>query len=744
MRWVTFPLYPIASDGSCCCRDGRACKDAGKHPSAKWGKNSLGPGMCIPIPEGYGIGVATGERSDVFGVDLDRKDGKDGLAALMLLGDVPETLTAATPTGGFHLYFKYPDFKIHNSASVLGPGIDIRGDGGYLVLPPSPHRKGGYYEWVNPETPVAEAPAWLLELIKNPKKTHVVKRTTLERLAKQWKRSKSLHKQELGEALERVCKGESFAESGERDTTLYNLAVNIAEALPGGQADKIAELFIPSLDLMGRESPDAPTYEVVLEKMTRALAEQVTTSIQDDGSWTAQMAVSDNGIPKSCEGNIVIILQNHSELKDLFGFDERRQREVFLRPPPWALPGEVTDVSTPTTTGYYKDVSDHDLTFLATWLTKKQRITVSSDMCGKAINAVAKNKSFDQVREYLLSLKWDGIRRLDDWLHEYAGVENTTYTRTVAGKFMISAVARALEPGCKVDTMLILEGGQGKYKSTLLRTLAGAAYFADDLPDIEGKDAKDHIRGPWIVEIKELNGFDRKEANAVKGFIDQRKDRFRPAYGHKTLDFERRNVFCGTTNAEEYLKDWTGNRRFWPVKVSAKCDYKGLEVVRDQLWAEAVVRFMAGEKWWLEDHQEELAVGEQEIREETDSWTEKVIQALEEGARRRGVFGVAGQVPKSEWAITPRADSVSIGELLEYAIGIPAGQCHRGHEMRVSVILKKIGWVRKRGTSGSRGWRYFKQEQNLVDPTSGSPNLRPNLGPNVKNLKIRSDPNVPT
>ena len=156
------------------------------------------------------------------------------------------------------------------------------------------------------------------------------------------------------------------------------------------------------------------------------------------------------------------------------------------------------------------------------------------------------------------------------WLIDYAGAEDTQYIRAVSSKFIISAIARALDPGCKVDTMLILEGPQGKFKSMLLRALAGGKeYFSDNLPDLQSKDAMDHIRGPWIIEIKELEAFNKTRTTAIKGWLDCQDDRFRPAYGSKTIDFPRRCVFAGTTNSKTYLKDPTGNRRFWPVWITS-------------------------------------------------------------------------------------------------------------------------------------------------------------------------------
>lgn len=697
-EWSVFPLWPIASDGSCGCGD-RSCTDIGKHPCVKWGKNSLGAGVQLHIPEGYGAGIATGARSGFFAIDLDLKDGKDGLAALAALGEVPPTRTTATPTGGYHLKFKHPGFHVPNSASVLGPGIDVRGDGGYVVAPGSRHKNGGIYTLVDPNAPIVDAPSWLLEVLRNgPKKLRKVSRETLERIAKTWKRSKSPMRQELGDALDSVCKGESFAPPGERDDTIFRLTKDLAKALPESDPATIAELFAPSLDLMGRESPDAPTVDVVLEKLARALEEG------DGGPWTGRLAASENGIPKACLGNVVLVLENHATCREVLAFDERRQKEVFVKPPPWG--GDVP-----------RDVGDEDATRCAVWLTEVQRLTAGADMCRKAMDAIARARRFDHVVEHLQALAWDGVPRIDTWLVDYAGAADTPYVRTVGAKFLIALVARAFRPGCKVDTMLVLEGKQGIGKSSLLCALVGQENFADDLPDIESKDAKDFLQGPWLVEVKELRAFDRKSESALKGFIDQRSDRYRPAYGAKTLDVPRRCCFAGTTNDSEYLRDPTGKRRFWPVLVE-RCDVAGVAAVRDQLWAEAVARFSAGNGfgevvanflWWLDEGQERGAAVEQEQRHEVDPWEERIVSALETGVTKRA-FQRADGAP-DPWSIPPAAPHVSVAEVLEHVVGILPGQWTRAHEMRVSGILKRQGWIR-RFVHKTKSWRYAR------DPTS--------------------------
>jgi predicted P-loop ATPase len=712
MSWVTFPLFPVNSDGSCGCMNPQ-CENPGKHPCVKWGRKSLGPGQSVPVPQGFGIGVATGSRSDIIGVDLDCKDGNNGLEALFILGDVPETLSVLTPSGGYHLYYKNPDFTVKNSASVIGPGVDIRGEGGYLVMPPSRHKNGGFYKWVDPNVPIIKAPAWLLDLIKNPKQIFQVRRETLEKLAKQWRRSQSVIRQEFGESLMKVCKGEAFAEPGQRDNMLWNLSVELAKSIPGADVDKLTEFFAQSVQLMDEEAPDAPTLDDVHDKLTRAFQEHAKVV----AGWTAKMDTSDKGKPIGSIGNVTIIIENHEAFKDLLAYDERRGKAILLRVPPWS----ENDDSAP------RDLEDHDGTAFARWLTEHQRLNAGADVCLRAMALVSRNKSFDSFREHLEALPaWDGIPRLDRWLIDYAGATDihgdfdSRYIRSVSAKFVISLIARTLPcpehwapgdsgPGCKVDTLLILEGPQGFMKSSLLKALVGRKFFADDLPDLESKDARDYLRGPALIEISELGAFDRKTVNRIKSFLVQCYDRFRAAYEKMTVDYTRRNVFAGTTNDDQYLRDWTGNRRYWPVRVTKKCAIKEFLAHRDQILAEAIYRYKQGEKWWLDDHEEVIAQVEQSARREDDSWVEKIINGLKDGVKRRGPLGLVGGPTKSEWAIQPSPESVSVAEILEYVLTIPASAVNRSHEMRIANIMRDLGWIRKRlNSDGNRSWRYFR------------------------------------
>lgn len=684
-KFTTFPVYPPHANGSCSCGN-PACEDAGKHPAVRWGAKALGDApVQVPIPEGYNIGLATGSRSgNVLVLDIDTK-GEDGYATLALLapGDLPTTLAARTPSGGAHLYFRLPrGVRIKNSVRKLGPGLDIRAEGGFVVIPPSLHRSGGRYEWVEPLADIAPCPDWLLALLTGKGGGLPVTREMLEKIAKTWRRSRNVHRQTLGEALECVVRGESFAEHGAREQTLWELGRGLAETCPHATPEEMAELFRPSLERMQADG-STHGYEDALERFTRLLAPGET--------WTSRLLVSDTGEPRACQANVAVVVECHEAFRGALGYDERAGREVWTLPAPWAPAGEEPG----------RLVSDDDAVDLTVWLAEHQHLAVGREPCRYALDTVARRRPFDPLRDELEALEWDGVARVDGFLARYAGAPADDYARMVSRRFLISLVARAMDPGCKVDTMPILLGAQGVGKSTLLRVLAGERYFADSLPDIESKDALTYLQGRWIVEVKELEAFGRKEATAIKGFIDQRVDIYRPPYGAKEIERPRRCVFVGTTNAEQHHRDTTGARRFWTVSCN-RCDIEALERDRDQVLAEAVELYRRGERWWLDAAEEAVAAEVQEAHRERDPWEAEIEVMVVEGVRKP-TWGAAAEGAPPEWVIPP-GGPVTVGEVLEQ-LGVPKGLRGRAQEIRVGQVMARLGWGRRRVRVGA-GKRY--------------------------------------
>jgi putative DNA primase/helicase len=250
-----------------------------------------------------------------------------------------------------------------------------------------------------------------------------------------------------------------------------------------------------------------------------------------------------------------------------------------------------------------------------------------------ALEATAGRKAFHPVREYLNGLEWDGIERVERLLIEYQGADDNDYIKAVTRKMMSAAVARVMKPGIKFDHMVVLVGEQGTGKSTLFQRLAGD-WFSDSLTSVQGKDAFEQIQGVWIVEMGELSATKKADVEAIKHFLSKNEDSFRVAYGRQTSSFPRQCIFVGTTNDREFLRDKTGNRRFWVVPTNKDQITKNL--FRDlnrhevgQLWAEAVEIWKAGETLFLDRDLSEFAEAMQETFSEESPLVGTIAEYLE-------------------------------------------------------------------------------------------------------------------
>ena len=315
--------------------------------------------------------------------------------------------------------------------------------------------------------------------------------------------------------------------------------------------------------------------------------------------WSKKLRVSDRtGKILPTRANIRIILDNDLRIKDTFGWDAFSQRIAILKPPSWREEnGEK----------YWSDGDDSELRYLfETYyeIDAKQKIEDETLNC-------ANRHSFHKVREYLNNLKWDGEKRMETLFIDYLGAEDTPFTRAATRKMLIAAVKRVYEPGCKFDNMVVLEGPQGIGKSYILKLL-GKRWFNDSVNTVIGKDAYEQLRGAWIVEMAELAAMKKSEVESTKQFISKQTDIYRVAYGKRVTEFPRQNIFVGTTNEDSFLRDRTGNRRFWPIRVGLLEPLKSLwsdaitkEI--DQVWAEAKNAYESGESVWLGKEMEQIA-----------------------------------------------------------------------------------------------------------------------------------------
>lgn len=347
-------------------------------------------------------------------------------------------------------------------------------------------------------------------------------------------------------------------------------------------------------------------YEKAVQDFT--LAQEIES--KDDFSWIAKLKKSSTtGAPAKTTNNLLIIFENDPLLKGKIAFDEFASRAVVMGAVTWDKTEEKRQ---------WGDLDDKGIR----WYVENTYDIVSPSKVDDALGLCANNHSFNRVKDYLTKLQWDGIKRLDTLLTDYLGAVDSAYTRAVMRKSLAAAVARAMTPGCKYDYMPILAGPQGIGKSTFLRIL-GQSWYSDSLQTFEGKEASEMIQGIWINEIGELSGFNRSETNAVKQFLSRTEDIYREPFGKRTKAYPRRCVFFGTTNDSEFLKDRTGNRRFWPVDVGIKPATKSvwntLPYEVNQIWAEAYLYWQLGEKLYLTDEAEVQAKLEQEAHSESNA-----------------------------------------------------------------------------------------------------------------------------
>lgn len=318
---------------------------------------------------------------------------------------------------------------------------------------------------------------------------------------------------------------------------------------------------------------------------------------RDPDEWKSDLRITDKGVIAASIENVVTILRHDPALAGTVALNEMDHNIVARKSLPWR---EISGVS------QWVDADDAALRF---YLERHYGIS-SKDKIFDATNVVAGENRFHPVRDYLESCTWDNVPRVETLLVDYMGAEDSPYTRTVTRKVMAAAVARIFRPGCKFDHMLTLRGAQGLGKSSFIGKLGGD-WFSDTMTTVQGKEAYEQLLGVWIMEVGELAGMRKAEVEAIKLFLSKRSDRFRPAYGRRTQEFPRQCIFIGSTNETQFLRDTTGNRRFWVVdtpNTPPRDFWTELtpEVVR-LIWGEAVEIYRAGEHLYLDEEMEQVA-----------------------------------------------------------------------------------------------------------------------------------------
>ena len=528
--WAVFPVSattkkPLTPHG---------CKDAKKDPGAirAWWKRH---------PDAS-IGVATGTMSNLIVIDedIDEDKGLNGYQEVTqwerINGDLPETVRAITGRGGAHLYFKYTGKDIKNRAGIL-EGVDVRGEGGYVIAPPSYHPNGTQYQWEEDpeETPFAEIDDTVKKFLEI---GHTSALTTFK--------------------LPQVIP------SGQRNATLYKLACSLQAR--GLEDDTILETVIKenqtkceiplSADEVNTIVQSALTYKKGELKVIEASGlvqrePQFTYVLDKDGNPTNKISQTILNAEEA--------IQYDPELFGKIAFNELSYSPCVYGNIPWKE-GKG-----------WREWTNSDDSNLRSYIEHKYGLKYK-DKIMDALNNVIHKRHINPVKdmlEYAHSI-WDGNKHVDNLLTRFVGAEPTPYNKAVMRLYMLGAVSRIYKPGCKFDYMLILVGKQGAYKSSFLRFLAGSdAWFADNFNSVDGDKAFEKLRGMWIVEMSELQATKRaKDVESIKAFITSTIDTYRTPYERRTEQRPRQCVLAGTSNPVDFLTDKTGNRRFLPVTCS--------------------------------------------------------------------------------------------------------------------------------------------------------------------------------
>jgi predicted P-loop ATPase len=660
----------------------------GKVPLIKdWVNLKPDPNFDVSKLNGKNYGVILTDEDLIIDIDPRNFNGVNSTKVLRdAIGEIPNTYKVKTGSGGYHVYFKKPaTIKTSYKLSEF-PGIEFKSRGGQVVGPKSihPETKKLYEVSSGKVSAIADAPQSLLLLLEKKQKgskasdPHTPQvplagaegatefkedKQSKERFVKYLKTTEDTSTEGLGgdaTAFSVACRGRDFA-LGEATTLNLMLAHWNDRCDPPWTVEeletKVRNAYKYNEDVVGKRHPASDFDELPeLDKPKELVA-------------STRWDLYSSGLLKKTLINVIHLMDILPDLKDILSYNQFTRDIEFTRQAPWHV--DPMQQSSP------KVWSDSDAIGLKFYLAAKKELEVNVNMIHEAAVLVSKHNTYHPVKNYLESIQWDKKPRVATWLTEYAGVNPSNYTNTVARKVLIAAISRIYKPACKFDHMLILEGKQGIGKSFICSIL-GKHWYGDPTLNVQDKDTIDAIRGKWILEVSEMECATRTETQALKAFISRQTDRMRPAYARTTEDFPRQSVFIGTINPESngYLKDTTGNRRFWPVYCS-EIKIEKLKKDIDQIWAEALYLFKKGETLYLDDIEiQKEAEQEAESRRTEDPWTDLI----------RTWVNTEGELGEPRKHVTGRA-------VWEEGLGGAPRNFGRVEQIRISTVLQKeLGW----------------------------------------------------
>lgn len=686
--WTYFPLFAVR-DGACTCSEGSSCNRAGKHPSVSWA--TLVPGEQIEGSPGSGRGLVTGAKSGVFVLDVDVHKA-DGFEALAKLGPVPPTYTVETPTGGKHHYFLHPGRHVRTSGGALAPGLDIRGDGGFVVGPGSRHANGGLYRVVD-SSPVAPAPDWLLAwpgLYGSERVEGGTGPRTISPSHKLWA--------ERNLMADAACRTyEPSQGGGEASAALGKIVKRLIwdlELPADVAAEKIATIwdvrctkedgFTPwpwgrpeieraIANTMSRDFASGIAPVGWLENLTKEL--QKPTPTKSSKRRVTRRAehryeCEDGDVPNGEKtattfANVVSILESHETWEGVLQYDTLKN-QIRAVEPPIKLEAE--------TSGW----ADHDTDGVVLWFELLGGFTITKDVADRAIARVARKHAYNPVQEWILSLPpadpKDVFEGLASKLFGTCDASDAKLYDTYLRKFCMAAVRRAFGPGEKVDNVLVLQSpNQGAKKSQFVEALFGFEWSIEDIPEqqLGHKDNSLALASTWGVELAELDKLLRAQNdNSVKNFLTRRVDTYRPPYGRHMINKPRQCVFVGTTNETDFLRDPSGSRRYWCVPISEGfvIPYSWVRANRERIWSAAYQaalttngtvlkpqgEYLENEQHWLTYEEELSRISDAEQFTLEDMTEDPVIEACK-GKTEVRLADVVRAVRISEPTVTMRS-----------------------------------------------------------------------------------------
>lgn len=603
----------------------------------------------------YNIGIACGNGTMVIDLDVDEAKDEDGTATLRKWeddnGKLPETATAVTGRGGLHMLYRI-DGEVRCSANPK-LGVDVRGDGGYIVAPPSIHPNGTQYAWERDprKHEIAEADGNVMAFIE----------------FVQGKKD-----DESNKALS--VPGE--IESGGRNNTLFKMACSLQSKGLSNSA------ILAAVMAENAEKCNPPLSNNEVRRLVESALTKEKGNAEDPTKIKVALSKNENGKPHQSISNCIKALERDDRLAGRFRFNSIAYTKTVTLPVPWD-DGEGE-----------RPIADWDYCGLASFLERRYGL-MSKNKAIDAVTEVSMRNRYNPITTWLDGLEWDGEPRIDTLLPCFLGTDMSDYNVAVMRLFMMGAVARAYEPGTKFDYMPVLIGPQGLGKSFFLRKLGHCSdWYCDNFNTIEGDAAAEKLRGMWIVEMAELLATKKqKDVESIKAFVTSQVDTIRPKYARETEQRPRACVFAGTTNNPQFLTDTTGNRRFLPVECGIheppmSLFDPGVDDYFSQAWAEAVHVYKTERPVLvLDERSTAFAMEKQEQYLEDDPRIGMVQQYLDDKL--------------AEWMDKPqrRPEDVRVcaQELIQEAL--PEEQCRAQsrflvNEMHTIMQTKIEGWVK--------------------------------------------------